>query len=140
MSRRTAALLVLTGGLLIPAACSNRTPSYPERQAPAGVLDSPAAIASGHQLFDAHCSMCHGALEEGRLPNAGHFVPVPPTFLSPRYQRLDPAYLFWRISKGKTVEPYLSEGSVMPAWGAYFSDRQIWDLVAYLRHRGRAGN
>ena len=33
------------------------------------------------------------------------------------------------------VEPYLSMGSVMPAWGAHFSDEQVWQMIAYLQTR-----
>ena len=141
MSRHVVGALALAGVLsMLMCACHNQTPAYPQRQAPAGLLESKAAIEAGRQLFDTRCAPCHGTLEEGRMPNADHFVPAPPSFRSARYQQIDPAYLFWRISKGKTVEPYLSEGSVMPAWGAYFSDRQIWDLVAYLRHRSKVGS
>ena len=141
MGRRLVAVLAFVGALpMLVSACHNRTPAYPQRQAPTGLLESQAAIEAGHKLFASRCATCHGTLEEGRMPNVDHFVPAPPSFLSARYQQIDPAYLFWRISKGKTVEPYLSEGSVMPAWGAYFSDRQIWDLVAYLRHRSKVGS
>jgi len=140
MKRYSAVLLAIVGVTFLLNACNKQTPPYPKRQAPAGLLKSTAAIAAGHKLFEAHCTSCHGTLEEGRMPNISHFSPEPPSFLEVRYQRLDPAYLFWRIEKGKTVEPYLSEGSVMPAWGAYFSDQQIWDLVAYLKNRSQAGS
>ena len=40
----------------------------------------------------------------------------------------------WRIEVGKTVEPYLSRGSVMPSWRG-LSDQEIWQLVAYLKTR-----
>ena len=128
---RFSSLLLSLFTLVSLGACSRPA----ERQPPAGFLQKPANIAAGHRLFEAHCAQCHGTLEEGRMAKADTFVPPPPDFTSPRYRHVTPGYLFRRISKGKTVEPYLSSGSVMPAWGPYFSDTQIWQLVAYLRHR-----
>lgn len=133
--RRCAPLLILGALLLMLGACHGDSPPYPKLEPPAGFLRQPANILAGRRLFDAHCAECHGTLEEGRLAKAATFVPPPPDFTRSHYHRLDPAYLFWRIRLGKTVEPYLSRGSVMPAWGPYFSDRQIWQLVAYLRQR-----
>jgi mono/diheme cytochrome c family protein len=63
------------------------------------------------------------------------FNPPAPDFTDIHYKELDPAYLYYRIELGKTVEPYKSQGSVMPAWGLHFSDQQIWQIVAYLRFR-----
>jgi mono/diheme cytochrome c family protein len=121
--------------LTILAACGERTPSYPQREPPPGFLENLANRAAGNALFHEHCARCHGTSEEGRSPRAEFFQPPAPDFLSPRYRAIDPAYLFWRIGQGKNVEPYLSQGSVMPAWGPHFSDEQIWQLVAYLYAR-----
>ena len=46
--------------------------------------------------------------------------------------RTAPAYLFWRVEVGKTVEPYLARGSVMPAWRG-LTDGESWQLVASLK-------
>ena len=130
-------LLPLLSGL---PACQqeNRTP-MPQISIPAQVLSSSAAQQAGARLFKTHCSECHGSLSEGRNPRASRLNPAPPDFFNPDYAAVDPAYLFWRIKEGKRIEPFLSRGSVMPAWGAYLSDEQIWQLVAYLRQRAGAG-
>ena len=120
--------------LLALAACGERQPVYPARQAPAGVLADAAQIAAGKALFHEKCASCHGKPEEGRSPRADFFEPPAPDFTAPAYRTTDPAYLFWRIEVGKTVEPYLSRGSVMPAWRG-LPDQQIWQLVAYLKAR-----
>lgn len=120
--------------LTLLSACGGSSGSYPERRPPEGFLQSPANRAAGEALFREHCTRCHGTMEEGRSLRTD-FHPPPPDFKADRYRDLDPAFLFWRISKGKTVEPYLSRGSVMPAWGPYFSEEQIWQLVSYLRSR-----
>jgi len=120
--------------LLALAACASEAPRYPARQAPNGLLSDAGEVAAGHRLFLDKCAICHGHPHEGRSPRASFFEPPAPDFSNPAYRSADPAYLFWRIEVGKTVEPYLSRGSVMPAWRG-LSDAQIWQLVAYLRQR-----
>lgn len=115
-------------------ACGERQPAYPARQAPAEVLTDAAQIAAGKVLFREKCATCHGHPDEGRSPRADFFQPPAPDFATIAYRTADPAYLFWRIEVGKTVEPYLSRGSVMPSWRG-LSDEQIWQLVAYLKSR-----
>ena len=117
------------------AACGQQQPTPPPRQVPAGLLEAPAALAAGHELFLRLCASCHGRTEEGRSPRADFFTPPAPDFRADRFRQLDPAYLYWRIETGKSAEPYASQGSVMPAWGQTLSETQIWQLVAYLRSR-----
>jgi mono/diheme cytochrome c family protein len=128
---RATTILLLFLGL---AACGEQKPAYPVRQAPAGVLTDAAQIAAGKALFHEKCASCHGRPDEGRSPRADFFQPPAPDFSAPHYRDADPAYLFWRIEAGKTVDPYLSSGSVMPAWRG-LPDEQIWQLVAYLKTR-----
>jgi mono/diheme cytochrome c family protein len=126
--------------LLLLVACSGeQTGSFPELAVPQPLLADKQAQQAGEQLFIRHCRECHGTAGEGRVPSAFDFQPPAPNFYDSRYVTLDPAYLFWRISKGKMVEPYLSRGSVMPAYGPHFTAQQIWQLVAYLQQRA-AGN
>ncbi|NJC88713.1 MAG: cytochrome c [Desulfuromonas sp.] len=120
---------------LILAACGERQPNYPARQVPAGLLTDTIQIAAGQVLFREKCATCHGHPDEGRSPRANFFQPPAPDFSSPAYRTVDPAYLFWRIEVGKTVDPYLSRGSVMPAWGPTLNETEIWQLVAYLKVR-----
>jgi mono/diheme cytochrome c family protein len=126
---------LLLSGFFCPG-CQEPAPTYPKQTPPAG-YNSASAIQLGRELFDGHCASCHGDTSEGRSPRADFFLPPAPDFKSAAYARRDPSYLYWRIATGKTVEPYLSSGSVMPAWRPYFSDRQIWTLVAYLQSRSR---
>ena len=120
--------------LLTLAACGEHKPVYPARQAPGNVLADTAQIDAGKTLFREKCASCHGHPDEGRSPRADFFHPPAPDFTAAAYRSADPAYLFWRIEVGKGVEPYLSQGSVMPAWRG-LSDQEIWQLVAYLRTR-----
>jgi len=121
--------------LLLLTACSERSVDYPPRAVPAGLLGDAAQIAAGKELFLSSCASCHGHPSEGRSERANFFQPPAPDFSEPRYRHSAPAYLYWRIATGKTVEPFLSAGSVMPAWGPHLSETQIWQLVAYLKSR-----
>ena len=125
-------LLLLWSGL---AGCDGKVQDYPSRKVPDGIIDDVSTLESGRQLFMQKCVSCHGKLEEGRSARAWTFEPPAPDFTETSYRQVDPAYLFWRIEVGKSVEPYLSRGSVMPGWREYLSDRQIWQLVAYLIKR-----
>jgi len=128
-------LMLISFGFLL-SGCQESLPGYPSRQPP-GNFDSTSNIAAGRQLFLRHCASCHGDTGEGRSPRANFFAPPAPDFKPRHYAEIDPAYLYWRIAKGKSVEPFLSRGSVMPRWEAYFSPDQIWSLVAYLQSRSR---
>jgi len=122
--------------LLILAGCDNQVAEYPHQSPPAG-YQSNESVKAGKALFMRLCASCHGDTGEGRSPRADFFSPPAPDFKSPSYAKVDPAYLHWRIAKGKTVEPYLSRGSVMPTWEAHFSQQQLWSLVAYLQSRSQ---
>ncbi len=115
--------------------CNENKVAYPSRQMPAGVTSDISKLKSGHELFLNKCAHCHGKSSEGRSDRAAFFKPAASDFTDSHYKDMDPAYLYWRIEVGKTVEPYRSQGSVMPAWGVHFSDEQIWKIVAYLQSR-----
>lgn len=121
--------------VLILTACSSELPDYPARTPPAGLLEDPAALTAGADLFRRNCASCHGRVEEGRSSRADFFQPPAPDFREERYRRLPVDYLYWRIATGKTAEPFASRGSVMPAWEATLTEAEIWRLVAYLRSR-----
>lgn len=114
--------------------CGPEPPDYPKRQMPQGLMADSAQLAAGHVLFRDKCASCHGKPSEGRSSRAAFFQPPAPDFTAAHYREADAAYLFWRIEVGKTIEPYLSSGSVMPSWRG-LTDQEIWQLVAYLQTR-----
>ncbi|MCK5885281.1 MAG: cytochrome c [Alcanivorax sp.] len=128
-------LLILM--FLILGACSDQEASYPQRNMPSEFTNTVTNLDEVQQLFMRSCANCHGTLAEGRISRADFFQPPAPDFTALSYRQVDPAYLFWRIAEGKMVEPYRSMGSVMPAWGAHLSDKQIWQMIAYLQTRSR---
>lgn len=120
--------------LMSLAGCDNQVVEFPRQSPPAG-YQSNESVKAGEALFMRLCASCHGDTSEGRSPRADFFSPPAPDFKSRHYSEVDPAYLYWRIAKGKTAEPFLSRGSVMPTWEAHFSQKQFWSLVAYLQTR-----
>ena len=129
--------LWLLCALFLLFSCSGDTGTYPQRIMPAGLASNTNLLDIAKQTFLTRCADCHGTLSEGRISRADFFEPAAPDFKAPSFQQKDPAYLFWRISQGKMVEPYLSQGSVMPAWGAHLGEEEIWGLVAYLQSRSK---
>lgn len=125
--------------VLLAIACTDQKFDYPQRQMPADISQDRQGYEWAEQTFLDKCAYCHGHENEGRGPRADFFDPPAPDFSEHKYRTTDPAYLFWRIAEGKTAEPFLSRGSVMPAWGMHFTDRQIWLLVDYLKTRAEAG-
>ena len=121
--------------LILLVACSDQSVSFPQRNIPVELSFNATIFDEMQLLFLKHCASCHGTLSEGRISRADFFQPPAPDFTASSYQQADPAYLFWRISEGKMVEPFLSMGSVMPAWGVHFSDEQIWQMITYLQSR-----
>ncbi|MCK4509178.1 MAG: c-type cytochrome [Desulfuromonadales bacterium] len=131
--RKLLQLTVVT--TLLVYGCGEQPVTYPARRMPAGLMQDVAQLQAGQKLFRSKCASCHGKPSEGRSERAAFFNPPAPDFTGAHYRETDPAYLYWRIEVGKTVEPYRSQGSVMPAWGVHFSEEKIWQIVAYLQVR-----
>lgn len=87
----------------------------------------PAAIKDGAEHYRHMCVTCHGApgvdpseIGEGLNP------PAPELTLS-RVQARSDGELFWIVQNGLRM-------TGMPAFGATHKDREIWAIVAFLRH------
>ena len=115
--------------------CAEEIVDYPARTMPDGILTDKIELSRGEALFMDKCASCHGKPGEGRSDRAVFFEPPAPDFTDAHYQRMDPAYLYWRIEVGKSIEPFRSQGSVMPAWGMHLTEQQLWQIVAYLQVR-----
>lgn len=71
------------------------------------------------------CVGCHGAPGVERSPAGKGLRPRPPD-LGERARTWSDAELFWIIKHGVRM-------TGMPAWGVTHSDREIWDVVAFVR-------
>ena len=100
---------------------------------PNDVLNSPNANACGRGIFLSNCVPCHGAFGNGQGTVKPAFGPQPADLTDhTKISVHSPQYLFWRVSEGGQVEPFRSQGSVMPAWRFQLGEEQRWQLVAYI--------
>jgi mono/diheme cytochrome c family protein len=99
---------------------------YAEKKSP---IMSATDIDEGKRLYETNCTSCHGETGLGDGPAAPALDPKPQALARTSSVESD-AYLFWRISSGGGVEPFKS---AMPAWKTVFNEKQIWQLIAYLR-------
>jgi mono/diheme cytochrome c family protein len=103
------------------------------RAARGSVSVAPAADASsadnGSMLFGMDCDSCHG--KDGRHPteNGRWMYPRVPDLGSAGVQSWSDAELFWIIKNGVRF-------SGMPGFAKMQNDKEIWDLVHYVRSLG----
>ena len=87
------------------------------------------AIDDGGRLYQRHCASCHGVKGSGEGA-AGMDLSPPPAFLAyliKRPRSVD-EYLIWTISEGGA-----QFGSDMPAFKETLTDREIWEIVTFMR-------
>ena len=105
---------------------------------------TPESLANGKQLYAQNCAACHGENGAGDgvfaddLAEAGEasmqtmegamnmVMQVPVDFTDPRRMLgASPALLQGKILRG-------GMGTGMPMWGVIFTEKQMWDLIAYI--------
>jgi mono/diheme cytochrome c family protein len=87
--------------------------------------------AEGKGLYATYCAACHG--EKGRGDGmAAKALPVKPTDHTNGavMSQLSDKFLTDVITKGGSA---VGKSSFMPAWGGSLNDKQIRDVVAYIR-------
>jgi cytochrome c553 len=85
---------------------------------------SAAQVVAGYCAYERHCVACHGAAAVPRQQWVSGLEPQPPYLLDVT-QRFTPAQLFWIAKNGIKM-------TAMPGWGGSMSDRQMWNVVAWL--------
>jgi mono/diheme cytochrome c family protein len=84
-----------------------------------------ASIARGAELFDLHCTLCHGANADGRGPIAPFLANKPANLTSPIVQSKSDGSIFLTITNGVEGKmPPLNENLLVP---------ERWDLVNFIR-------
>lgn len=97
-------------------------------------------VQRGHELYQSHCSACHGQNGEGqpnwRVRKADERLPAPPMDGSGHTWHHDDKLLFSIVKYGMKP-PYAPEGykSDMSAWGEVLSDQDIWSVLSYIKSR-----
>lgn len=100
-------------------------------------LTTPEALARGQELFRQDCAACHGETGRGDGP-AGRDLPGLAA-MHPEMKR-GPAD-FTNLSQMATASDVLLEGKLlrggmgtgMPEFGSLYSERERWDVIAYVR-------
>jgi mono/diheme cytochrome c family protein len=87
-------------------------------------LGTDAAMA-GADVFTNNCAACHGQQGHGDGPASTALDPAPKN-LPELSTTVADNYLFWRISTGK-------QGTAMTAWKGVLTDKQIWQVVSFIR-------
>ncbi|MGE5219800.1 MAG: c-type cytochrome [Chloroflexota bacterium] len=85
----------------------------------------------GKNLYATYCATCHG--EHGKGDGvAAASLPVKPTDHTNGsiMNQLSDQFLMDIISKGGAA---VGKSSFMPAWGSAFNEKQLRDLIAYIR-------
>jgi mono/diheme cytochrome c family protein len=82
----------------------------------------PDAVAAGANLFEQHCSECHGDAAEGGRKG--------PSLLAPEVQNSEPGAIFWILTNG-----VVRRG--MPVWSK-LPEPQRWQLVSFIKSLGVA--
>lgn len=90
-------------------------------------VSGPEALRGGLAHFKENCVMCHGApgVPEDEL-GMGLNPPAPDLTL-PQIQRMTDGQLFWVVQNGIRM-------TGMPAFGPTHNEREIWTIVAFVRH------
>ncbi len=82
----------------------------------------PDAIAAGRNLFEQHCTECHGDSAEGGRKG--------PSLLVEQVHDAEPGTIFWVLTNGVVWRG-------MPVWSK-LPEPQRWQLVSYLKSLGVA--
>lgn len=86
---------------------------------------------AGKAIFTQNCVMCHGIAGKGDGPAAAGLNPKPANFTDPARQR--------EMTGAKQVHIVTAGGSseklspLMPSFGDSLTDKQINDVIAYVR-------
>jgi len=97
----------------------------------------PYSLRLGKTVFVHYCRLCHGETGAGDGFNAFNLDPRPRDLSEPKFQTSrkdsDLADAIRRGGAGVGLSP------LMPPWGHTLTDRQIADVIAYIRSLRKTG-
>ena len=129
MSARKYAYALALAGL---AACSRKT--GPTQGAPATAPAAPAPsyeVELGRDVFAHYCATCHGYAVAGDGFNAYNLDPHPRDLSDPAFQKTKTDVQLTDTIRRGGMGVGLS--SLMPPWGRTLTERQVGEVVLYVR-------
>lgn len=94
------------------------------RTVPNPLADDAEAAARGGAVFATNCVACHGAVGKGDGTAAGALTPKPPDLTEEHVTSHTDGELFWKIRTGRAP---------MPSFQDALPEKQVWEVVRYLR-------
>jgi thiosulfate dehydrogenase len=88
-----------------------------------------STLTAGAQIFEEHCSACHGIMGQPRGELAKGMFPPPPQLLTADEGVTDDpeGATYWKVTHGIRL-------SGMPAFGGALSDTERWQVTALVAH------
>lgn len=138
--KKTLIIAFSLGLILLMAASSYARGICPQprktKSAPANIakmsVPKNADAQAGKKIFQKTakpmaCKMCHGSKGEGDGKLGAALKPIPRNFAcSATMAKVSPGQMFWIIKKG-------SKGTGMIAHGKTLKDKEIWNVIKYIR-------
>lgn len=91
--------------------------------------DAPGSAVDGRRLYGRYCTSCHGVHGNGDGPAAPLLDKMPADFA---FDTLVAARNFKALARLTRDGPGHAHVSSMPAWGLFFNEQMLRDVVAYL--------
>jgi putative copper resistance protein D len=118
-----AALALVAAALGVPALAVE---AYPETYRKPSVPYQAISVATGTQLFAAHCTACHGTSGHGDGMQGRSLAPPPADLTEPHTALHTAGDIFWWLTHGKPP-------GVMPGFAAALDEDERWDLINFVR-------
>jgi mono/diheme cytochrome c family protein len=93
---------------------------------------TPAAVATGKNLYQTHCASCHGSDGDGQGDRAGELWSKPTDFRNAaKMERSTDGDLYWVTTKGNWP---------MPAFENKLTPLERWQVIDYIRTFAQPGS
>lgn len=88
----------------------------------------------GKNLYYQYCLQCHGSDGKGTGSLASSLEHAPADLTNHFHQGggIGDAYLYWRVSEGGMVAPFISMKSAMPSFKLTLTEQERWDVLTYV--------
>jgi len=89
------------------------------------------ARSRGRGVYQHYCQICHGKEGKGDGFNAGNLQPAPRDFTDRKFwQQTSGEWVYYAVAQGG---PSVGKSVLMPRWGRTLNERQLRDVIVYIR-------